>query len=289
MTKEINDIVIDGYQLKRMIIKSIESIFQNEDLLNKLNYFPVRDSDTGSNLKHMFQKIKERIDNVEINHFGKLLEIIKEAAVKNSKGNSGNIFSMFIYGLYEELKNKEKVTIKDLRNAIKKAKDYAYSSVANPKEGTMLTVFRVMEEECKKSKDILTWICRSIKNGLKELKKKRKEINLKKAIDSGGLAVLLFLKGWAEALGKKINIKINTITENENAFTYKGFCVNILAKPKKSLEEIKEKLNSLDSLVIGEQKEYLKIHFHCKNLEDIIPNLENIIEIEKIDIEEINS
>jgi len=280
---------IDGTLFKHMMIKAAKQIMLYEKVLNELNYFPVRDKDTGTNLRIIFENIKKKIENVEIKHFGKILRIIRDISITNSKGNSGNILAMFFYGLYLELKDKEKITLRDLRDAIKRAREYAYSSVKNPKEGTMLTVIRVMEEEVNNAKDFINWLKNSIKRAIKELEEKRKEISLKNAIDSGGLGMILMLKGWIKALGKDVKINIRKYMKKEEVIknNNKIFCVNILAKPKESIEKIKEVLNE-DSLIINEVDNYVKIHFHTSSVEGSINKLIPYLEIEDIKIDEIN-
>jgi len=277
---------IDGSILRAMIIKAADQIISHEKILNELNYFPVRDRDTGTNLRIVFENLKKKIGNIEIKNAGELLKLIKEISVRVSKGNSGNILSMFFYGLYLELKDKEKITLRDLSNAIKKAREYTYKSVKDPKEGTMLTVIRVMEEEIDKAKNLVDWLKKSIRRSMKELEEKRKEINLKNSIDSGGLGMVLMLRGWIKALGDDVRIDIKKYLRKEEVANgnNKLFCVNILAKPKKSIENIKKILKE-DSLLISELDNYIKIHFHTTSVEKSVSKLLPYLEIEDIKVE----
>jgi len=277
---------IDGSTFKTMIIKAADMIAAYENILNELNYFPVRDRDTGTNLRIVFENIKKKISEIEVRSVGEILRLIKDVSIKVSKGNSGNILSMFFYGLYLDLKDKERITLKDLSNAIKKAREYVYKSVKNPKEGTMLTVVRIMEEEVDKAKDFIDWLKRSVKRSMKELEEKRKEINLKNVIDSGGLGMILMLRGWMKALGDDIRINIKRYLKKEEVIDNSNeiFCVNILAKPKEPLEKIKDILKE-DSLLISEVDGYIKIHFHTPSVEESISKLLPYLEIEDIKVE----
>jgi len=280
---------IDGDLFRAMMIKAANQIMLYEKILNELNYFPVRDRDTGTNLRIVFENIKKKIDDIEIKHVGKILEVIKDVSLKTSKGNSGNILSMFFYGLYLELKDKEKITLRDLKRAIRKAREYAYNSVKNPKEGTMLTVIRVMEAELDNARNVIDWLKNSIKKSIEELENKRKELNLKNSIDSGGLGMVLLLRGWMKALGRDVRINLRKYMKREEVVEKKSglFCVNILAKPKESIEKIREVLNE-DSLVINEVDNYIKIHFHTSSVEDSINKIIPYVDIEDIKVEEIH-
>jgi len=277
---------IDGNIFRIMIIKAADQIIAYEKVLNELNYFPVRDRDTGTNLKIVFENIKKKISDIEAKSVGEILRLIKDISIRVSKGNSGNILSMFFYGLYLELKDKEKVTLRDLSNAIKKAREYAYKSVKDPKEGTMLTVMRVMEEEIEKARNFIDWLKKSIKRSIKELEEKRKEINLKNVIDSGGLGMVLMLRGWIKALGNDIKINIRKYLKREEVVDSNSeiYCVNILAKPKESIEKIRNILEE-DSLLISEVDGYIKIHFHTPSVEASINKLLPYLEVEDIKVE----
>jgi len=281
---------IDGSIFKDMMLRAADQISFHESILNELNYFPVRDKDTGTNLRILFENIRKGIENVEINHIGKILEIIKDISMKVSKGNSGNIISMFFYGLYIELKDKKKVKLRDLFRAIKRAREYAYSSVKEPKEGTMLTVIRVMERELVRSKNLRDWLDKCIRKSLRELENKRENINLKRTIDSGGLGIVLMLKGWIESIGGDIKINLKRYLKEEKFKRVKGkiFCLNILARPKYSIDKIKDRLRGEDSLIINEFGDYVKIHLHTRSVEDTINLLIPFVEIENIEIDEIN-
>jgi len=277
---------IDGNIFRVMIIKAADQIIAYEKVLNELNYFPVRDKDTGTNLRIVFENIKKKIIYIETKSVGEILKLIKDISIRVSKGNSGNILSMFFYGLYQELKSKEKITLRDLSNAIKKAREYAYKSVKDPKEGTMLTVIRVMEEEIDRAKNLVDWLRNSIKRSIRELEEKRREINLKNTIDSGGLGMILMLKGWIKALGNDIKINIKKYLKKEEIIDMNNelFCVNILAKPRESLEKIKDVLQE-DSLLISEVDGYIKIHFHTPSVEESVSKLLPYLEIEDIKVE----
>ena len=61
---------------------------------------------------------------------------------KRQRGNSGVILSRLFYGVAKGLEGKKEATVGDMAAALKSGVDSAYSAVANPTEGTILTVAR---------------------------------------------------------------------------------------------------------------------------------------------------
>lgn len=74
------------------------------------------------------------------------LESIASASLSGSRGNSGIIFSEYLYGLYEHLRGKVTATIHDFSDAFRHASQKAYQAILNPVEGTILTVLRKASE-----------------------------------------------------------------------------------------------------------------------------------------------
>jgi len=261
------------YHFRHFIYNSLIIIEKYKDKINKINVFPVPDNDTGTNVYITLKKIWERIENLDINHVGILLKHIAEAAIENAQGNSGNIIALFFYGLYESLKDKDKITIKDLKEAVFTANNYARSAVSDPKEGTILSVIKAFYNSLKDINDLKLSIKIGIKRGIKELERKYnkvKELRENNVIDAGGLSFILILKGWLRSLGDDMKLPIDKYIKNVKGKKVGGYCVNILAKIDGDLKEIYEKLKNFDSLIIKKLDDKVKIHLHCSNIEEVI-------------------
>ena len=107
-----------AYHIKDFIRHSLILLEEYKDGINNINVFPVADKDTGTNIYNTLKGIWERVKDIEVNSVGHFLKHVAEAALESAQGNSGNILAMFFYGLYEGLKDKEKITIEDLSNAL---------------------------------------------------------------------------------------------------------------------------------------------------------------------------
>ena len=97
---------IDGRGLYVMFLAGANRILEHQVELNKLNVFPVPDSDTGTNLASTVRTIIEQIKVKKEYH--QSADEIAEAALEGARGNSGVIFAQFLHGLRKETMNMQK-------------------------------------------------------------------------------------------------------------------------------------------------------------------------------------
>ncbi len=139
MITEIQQIKeIDGRQLYYAFRAGAQRVSEHRKLLNDINVFPVADADTGTNLvvalRYMTEAAKPAIDAK------KTAVALADAALTGARGNSGIIFAQFLYGFSNEIPENETLNICSFAESMKQAVRYAYEAIANPVEGTILTV-----------------------------------------------------------------------------------------------------------------------------------------------------
>jgi dihydroxyacetone kinase-like predicted kinase len=131
---------MDGRRLYYTFIAGARKVLENQVELNKINVFPVSDGDTGTNLASTIRAV---IDSLQPHRSYKITaDRIAESTLENARGNSGIIFAQFLYGMSSETGNLKTVTMKEFAESIKNSVKYIYDAVANPVEGTMLTVIK---------------------------------------------------------------------------------------------------------------------------------------------------
>jgi len=272
---------ITGSHYKEALKYSRKLLKRYKEKLNQINVFPVADADTGTNLFQTVNGIWKKVENVSIQDFHKFSKLVSDAAFESAQGNSGNILAAFLYGISEYSTGKEKLNERELIEAFESGSRFAYSSIKNPREGTILTAMREFVDSAKKqfqlSFDFSNVFRSSIQMAYESLEKHRKEIpELLEfdVLDAGGMGFILMLKGWYQSLlgkTKHLTIKmkkiINLKTSNK---THNGYCVSALLRIRnshklKKLEKILKKIG--DSLIIMREKEKVKLHIHCKHIE----------------------
>jgi DegV family protein with EDD domain len=271
--------LITGKLYYKIFLAGANKILENQKLLNQINVFPVPDADTGTNLASTLRAV---IDNAQPHEsFSNTANAIAVAALNGARGNSGVIFAQFLYGMSTEVGQHQSLTIDHFSACIKNAVNYVYEAVAEPLEGTMLTVIREWAEFIDAHKDKFDDFIRLFLHAydiatktLSNTTAMLPSLKLANVVDAGAKGFVLFLEGILEGLKKKngkreIVINHKTIEpvilksiSHEN-FNYR-FCTEAIIKSEfldKSL--IKTSISDLgDSLVIAGSDKILRLHIH---------------------------
>lgn len=143
---------LSGANLKKIFIGGYNLLDKNKGFIDALNVFPVPDGDTGLNMSLTMKSVLKEIENVATSNITELSSGIARGALKGARGNSGVITSQILKGMMSVFGKigDAKITTKVFADAIKEGAKVAYSAVTVPKEGTILTVIRVMGAEAEK-------------------------------------------------------------------------------------------------------------------------------------------
>ncbi|MBR1968026.1 MAG: DAK2 domain-containing protein [Clostridia bacterium] len=285
-----NDRIIDGEGLKRLFYSGAMNLKANAKEVNDLNVFPIPDGDTGEN---MYLTIKGGVDEIEGLENGTVSAVSESFArgmLFNARGNSGVILSQLFFGLSEGLKDRDTVTLKDFAHALKQGVKRAYGAVAEPVEGTILTVARESAESVNSALNEDTTAGEFFKEMLNEMKKSLEHTPelldaLKEAgvIDSGGAGLVYIIEGFYKAIigddafgeiaitsdGAKKAIDLTKF--NENSVMEYGYCTEFLLQLQHSKTDISafsvkaliEFLGTVgDSIVAFLTGTVVKVHVH---------------------------
>jgi DAK2 domain fusion protein YloV len=121
---------------------AVEVLSASRSGLDDLNVFPVPDGDTGTNLLLTAQAAVASLDAEGYRTTESAWSILARGAVLGARGNSGTILAQLLRGLADQLAGQPPADGPAFAAAMLKAADTAYSAVADPEEGTFLTVAR---------------------------------------------------------------------------------------------------------------------------------------------------
>ena len=110
--------------------------------INALNVYPVPDGDTGTNMLLTLESILQETSDKTYETPEAASRAGARAALMGARGNSGVILSQMIRGACEVLAERTSLTAETFAAALDGARERAYASVAQPVEGTMLTVIK---------------------------------------------------------------------------------------------------------------------------------------------------
>ena len=133
---------LDGNRLSRAVIAGAHFVAERAEALNKINVFPVPDGDTGTNVASTLQKVAAGIGRIRQRHIREMSKTLADQAIGGARGNSGAILAQFFCGFSEGLPDSPRITTGAFGAAVVQAAESAYSAIARPVEGTILTVIR---------------------------------------------------------------------------------------------------------------------------------------------------
>jgi hypothetical protein len=111
----------------------------------------VPDGDTGTNLAQTVARVVRALDAAEPAPPERLAFLVRDAALRGAKGNSGVILSQILRGFCDTLGAEPALDAAALARALRGASDVAYRGVRQPVEGTILTVIREMAEAAEEA------------------------------------------------------------------------------------------------------------------------------------------
>ncbi len=190
--------------IKRMFDFAVKNLKQRKDYINNLNVFPVPDGDCGTNMWHTLKSATDMIEKKNPSSLKELKEILRRYTLLGARGNSGVILSQFISGLVEGW-NGNRVSIEEWCEGMRKGTEMAYSSLLEPKEGTILTVMRETLE-MEGDQDFLKLFKKFYKKAKHSLKKTPELLPILKdagVVDAGGQGFVYILEGFLYSLQRK--------------------------------------------------------------------------------------
>ena len=199
---------IDGLLLREMVLSGAALLEKNREAVDALNVFPVPDGDTGTNMSLTMASATREVNQKEYARADEAAEALAKGALRGARGNSGVITSQLYRGFARAVEGLEKITPVDFANALKSGADTAYKAVMKPKEGTILTVARVIAEEAMRqaqaAPDDFDALFTTILTAGEAILKRTPEMLpvLKQAgvVDAGGKGLLTIYTGYAAAL-----------------------------------------------------------------------------------------
>lgn len=286
---------INSTDFRKMIASGARMLEINRAKIDALNVFPVPDGDTGTNMSLTMQSAVKEMNACSSNRFQEICDAVSKGALRGARGNSGVISSQIFRGICSVIRECDNaVDTKTFAKAMESASKVAYGAVSIPKEGTILTVVRMMSESAQKlaskNKDFVEFFTALIAVGDEALAKTPELLPvLKKAgvVDSGGVGLMTIMRGFLAALtGEDLVTDITTEAQEttvkepefgdnsdiinldlgdiEFAYCTEFFVINL--KPQTTLADIdrlKEKLMGIgDSVICIGDLEFIKVHVH---------------------------
>ena len=299
----MNNTTISGALLKEMFLTGAALLEKNKAYVDSLNVFPVPDGDTGTNMSMTMQSAVKEIKACNGGStVGEVAAAASLGALKGARGNSGVILSQIFRGFAKALKGCEEMDAELLANALRMGTESAYKAVMKPKEGTILTVSRMIstavEGEFNQGANVFGLIDVMIESGEEALRQTPELLPVLKeagVVDSGGKGLMTIYRGFKmvvdgdaiddyvaeqqEAAPPEDNdLSLEDVNDIKFGYCTEFFVIHLVESfTEGDLEKFRDKL-----MKIGD---FIKIHVHTKRQGKALQLALCLGELDKVKIE----
>ena len=308
---------IDGALLRDMFLAGASLLEKNRALVDSLNVFPVPDGDTGTNMSMTMQGAVKDLKNLpETATVEEVMAKVSSGALRSARGNSGVILSQLFRGFYKVAKGHEELDGATFAAAMMEGTTAAYKAVMKPKEGTILTVSRMISDEVKRAVEedplvgCMPLMILSIQKGEEALKMTPDLLPVLKeagVVDSGGKGLMFIYHGFLMAMNGEVVLnelpveekpeeKELSETANFSEFSAEdiqfGYCTEFFIVhlydgfEEKDLDQVRKHLERVgDSVVCACDSDTVKIHVHSNCPGKVLQMAMRYGELDRIKIE----
>lgn len=290
---------IDGILFRQILQCGFNNLSAHYQDINDLNVFPVPDGDTGTNMRLTFASGLKAIQ--ESDDISKVASDFAKGMLFGARGNSGVLSSRYFSGLAKGLEGHQKVGVFDFGVAMVTAYQTAYVGVADPAEGTILTVAREGIETIRNTIDYATityesffaMVTQAMAVSLDNTPNLLPILKESGVVDSGGKGLLTIFQGFLKFFtGDDAGNELSSFHEtssalptydfslfNENSVLEYGYCTEFLLQlqtskidiPSFNLSDFISYLHQHgNSIVCFQNGSIVKVHIHTKKPYEII-------------------
>ena len=263
--------------------------------IDELNVYPVPDGDTGTNLYLTWEAACDALPEGELT-FAEAVQAFGRGALLGARGNSGVIASQIVRAcglcLAENLPRhqeaEEHAVLADARmsepvafaDALRYAADAAYGAVAQPVEGTMLTVARAAAtgamtaaNDGKSLADVCLAAVASARQALTKTTEQLEVLRRAGVVDAGGAGLIVILGAMESVLtGRRVTVDVPARVEpqGEGAESQDGPAYEVmylLDAPDDKIGDFRQNLAGLgESVVVVGGDGLWNIHVHTDDV-----------------------
>jgi DAK2 domain fusion protein YloV len=247
--------------------------------INALNVYPVPDGDTGTNMLLTLESILEEASGKTYATPQAATRAGARAALMGARGNSGVILSQMIRGACEVLAGRTTLTSEAFAAALEGARERAYASVAEPVEGTMLTVIKDAARAALENTDadLPTVAGAAVQEAHASVRRTPELLGVLRdagVVDAGGLGVAVILEGiYACVTGQKIGEPaeeeggapdLDALHALEESW---GYCTEfVVTSFSGEAREFEDHINSSGkSVLVVADEDLVKVHLHTQD------------------------
>lgn len=259
--------------------------------INALNVFPVPDGDTGTNMLATVRSALAEAEAVPMaaRTLPRIGAAISLGALMGARGNSGVILSQIVRGMVEVARDRRTMNGLDLAHGLRHGSETAYSAIAKPVEGTILTVIRetadAAVEAAERDPSLVAVLTAAVEAARRSVARTPSLLPILRdagVVDSGGQGLLRLLEGaLGEVRGETVSsahvaspvvarVPLMTHAESDPWGYETMFLVSANGRPL-DLPGMRRKLERMgDSVLVAGDAASAKVHIHNDRPDQVI-------------------
>ena len=198
---------LTGRSFAQLVRAGALAVAREQESLNRINVFPVRDADTGFNLAATFRAAAARLGDDSPEEVGVAARVAADAALDGARGNSGAIVAQFLHGLAAAASGAAALSTPEFAAAAHRGSEAAYAALAEPREGTILSVLRAWARALREHAPDVAEFPELLRHGLAGARQALADTPLQlevlarnHVVDAGGQGFVYFLEGASDFL-----------------------------------------------------------------------------------------
>ena len=274
-----------GQKLREVFEAAGDLLEKNARDIDSLNVFPVPDGDCGTNMMLTVRSAVEEARHAPDHSASAVAKAMARGALMGARGNSGVILSQIFRGIAQGVEDKEFFNGADFAAGLVEGTAFAYKALANPVEGTILTVAREASEAARSTSaqsDDLICIVEAVVSAAKDSVASTPMLLpvLREAgvVDAGGQGFYVIMEGVLGALKKEgyrctekgvvryerssmNKVPLLAMGRSENLY---GYCTElVLDGSNLNLDDIRKELEKRgQSVIVAGDECIAHIHIH---------------------------
>ncbi|WP_019854891.1 DAK2 domain-containing protein [Actinopolyspora mortivallis] len=278
---------LDGSAVRRWGEVSVLALTANRAALDRINVFPVADNDTGTNLVRTSRSAVLRLERNPAGDSGSALSVFAEGALHGAVGNSGLLLAQMLRGFALGARERPVVNGRCFRSALERGHELAAASVAEPVEGSMLTVLRAAVDACEDGTELPAAVHAATTAAITALRRtpeQRPELAAAGVVDAGGRGLLLVLDALHAVVrdgGRLVpevpdpgDSVVPAAHGHDSAYSYE--VMYLLSEVRATAAELRERLGRIGDCVsvadtgegsgVGASADLWAVHVHCDDV-----------------------
>jgi uncharacterized protein len=298
---------LSGETFSRVVRAGALAVVREQETLNRINVFPVRDADTGANLAATLKAAASRLGSAAPDTVGDAARVAADGALDGARGNSGAIFAQFLHGLASSLERLGHADGRQFAEAAESGTRSAYSALQDPREGTILSVLRAWSHELSRRAheedlpELLHSGLVAAREALAATPHQLEVLARSHVVDAGGQGFVFFLEGLIDSLtgNEPAWVPVEASphglppfsADHEEVDERFRFCTEALLTPRDGIpfsrEDVMIRAAELgESLVVAGGETRLRVHIHTNEPKRFFATLAEVGHIERTKVDD---